>query len=212
MSPSNSKPSTTKATLIATVAYWGTWLLLIFIAYYYLFFRGYSFINPYYYSKKAGTTKDNFLIGFQIPVKNKHISFEQYLSQDNGLEYVDEYTANNYDPSGVQNYQYIVTAAQYDTSVSDFASYATPQLTSFLKKDINFRASLVSGETVNNIYSTQFQGRISVKATLTCGNNTCYELEFANPTNNIIYSIMGAGVSQSSFNSFANTFKYYQTN
>ena len=73
---------------LRSIAYYGGALLFIGAIMYYVLFANYSFLNPYYYSKKAGTTQDGFLIRFPETATVKHLSFEQYLSQDNGLSVV----------------------------------------------------------------------------------------------------------------------------
>jgi hypothetical protein len=208
----NNKPvESEKKTIVSretlrTIATYGGVLLFLGAVLYYIFFANYSFINPYYYSKKAGSTKDNFLIRFPETATAKHLSFEQDLSQDNGLQYVNEYVASDF--TGIDKQQYYVNAAQYDQSITNFANYSSIELTNFLTKDIEYRASLVSGETVDSTRSIQFQNITAVRASITCGKSSCYEIDFADVQNNKTYIILEANTSQALFNKFANTFKY----
>lgn len=191
---------------LRSIAYYGGALLFIGAILYYVLFANYSFINPYYYSNKVGSTKDNFLIRFPESATFKHLSFDKDISQNNGQEYVNEYVASDF--TGVSKEQYYVDAAQYDPSITDFAQFSSVELTDFLTKDIEFRVSLVSGEAVDSTHAIQFQNVTAVEASLKCGSSDCYEMEFANVQNNKTYIVLEANTSQASFNSFVNTFKY----
>src|ERR1035438_5527079 len=152
--------------------------IILFVAYLWLFDSSF-FLNKYYYSSSAGSKSDGFLIDFPLKPTVKQNSLTPSVA-DGGISSLSEYSYND----ASFNQQYYVLVNKYNKDYTNLGGFSTPNLANFLSTDIAFRASLVSGEKVISDTTVNFKNTPAQKAEIKCDNETCYELEFPDTSNN----------------------------
>lgn len=144
--------------------------------------------------------------GFQINFPIKPTVTTNSQSTSYGTVHLTGYDC--YNTGGTE--QYSVDVIKYPLSYGNYSQYSQSQQIAEMKSAINNSAKGISGEKVLSMTPVDFESQTAVEGQLSINGKfnekiTGYVVDFE--TGQTEYSIFSAGVGQSNFNQFANSFK-----